>query len=47
MLNSTTAALSAMRSTSAPAGTWLAIAVIVPKLSAKPIEVVVQLWVVR
>src|ERR1700737_3046676 len=46
-LNAATRVLFGIASTSAPAGTWLAIAAIVPMLSARPIEVCVQLWMMR
>src|ERR1700730_1425480 len=42
-----TRVLFGIASTSAPAGTWLAIAAMVPMLSARPIEVCVQLWLMR
>ena len=47
MLKKATAALLRIASTNAPAGIWLAIAAIVPRLSAVPIAVCVQPWVVR
>jgi len=42
-LNAATRVLFGIASTSAPAGTWLAMAVTVPMLNARPIEVCVQL----
>jgi len=47
MLKKATKVLRRMTSTTAPAGTWLAIAVKVPRLSAKPIAVCVHPAVVR
>ena len=46
-LNAATRVLFGIASTTAPAGTWLAIAVTVPMLKARPIEVCVQLWLMR
>ncbi len=46
-LNAATRVLFSMASTRAPAGTWLAIELTVPMLSAKPIAVCVQLWLLR
>ena len=47
MLKTATRVLRRMASTSAPAGTWLAMAVTVPMLSATPMDVWVQPAVVR
>ena len=47
MLKAATTLLRRAASTSAPAGTWLAIEVTVPRLSAKPIALCVQPCVVR
>ncbi len=46
-LNAATRVLFGIRSTSAPAGTWLAIELTVPMLNARPMEVCVQLWLLR
>src|ERR1700722_961010 len=47
MLAAATLTLLCITSTSAPAGTWLAMATTVPRLRAVPIAVWVQPWVVR
>ena len=46
-LNAATRVLLRMASTSAPAGTWLAIELTVPTESATPMAVWVQLWPLR
>jgi len=46
-LNAATRVLFGIASTTAPAGTWLAIAATVPMLRARPIEVWVQRWLTR
>jgi hypothetical protein len=46
-LNAATRDLFCIASTNAPAGTWLAMELIVPMDSANPIDVCVQLWPLR